>query len=361
VTVDPPHGEVACFATQGSGSLDEQRITTLLADFAPDVFPFERRSKGRSLRGLRSTLRERRPKVVVMEGTGIAGGLALLTLPQGLGVRYVVSSGDAVGPYLAKRHWALGLAGGLYERILLRRCSGFIGWTPYLAGRALTFGAPRAMTAAGWARSHPTPDARARWRERLGIGERTLVFGLVGSLHWTKSVEYTYGLELVRAVRRARREDLCVCIVGDGTGHSRLIDEAGDELGRRVLLPGRIAASEVANVVAAFDVASLPQSTDGVGSFRYTTKLPEYLASGVPVVTGEIPAAYDLDGGWLWRLAGDAPWDEKYVSALADLMDSLTVEELARHTEAARSAATMFDAEEQRQRVTAFVRDILAS
>ena len=48
------------------------------------------------------------------------------------------------------------------------------------------------------------------------------------------------------------------------------------------------------NHLAAFDLASLPQSVDGVGSFRYTTKLSEYLAAGLPIVTGQIPAAYDL-------------------------------------------------------------------
>ena len=60
------------------------------------------------------------------------------------------------------------------------------------------------------------------------------------------------------------------------------------------------------------DVASLPQSVDGVGSFRYTTKLSEYLAARLPVVTGEIPLAFDLDDGWMWRLPGDAPWEERY-------------------------------------------------
>jgi hypothetical protein len=49
-------------------------------------------------------------------------------------------------------------------------------------------------------------------------------------------------------------------------------------------------------------------SVDQVGSFRYTTKLSKYLAFGLPVITGQIPLAYDLDDGWIWRLAGDAPW-----------------------------------------------------
>ena len=355
-----PHRPVACFATQGQGSLDELRIRSLLADFDPEILAFDRSAKTRSMLRLVSILWQRRPAVVVMEGTGVAGGLALIVLPKRLGIRYVVSSGDAVGPYLAKRNRALGLVGGLYERVLIRRSCGYIGWTPYLVGRALTFGAPRAMSAPGWARSGPTPGDRNRRREELGIAKDAVVFGLVGSLSWNRSVRYVYGLELIRALRRTSRQDICVCVVGDGSGRARLVQEAGDELGRRVLLPGRVGPEDVADTLSAFDVASLPQSTDGVGSFRYTSKLPEYLAAGLPIVTGEIPLAYDLDEGWIWRLRGDAPWEDAYVGALADLMEGLTREDLALRTAAAQSVVRAFDAQEQRRRVGAFISDLMA-
>ena len=59
--------------------------------------------------------------------------------------------------------------------------------------------------------------------------------------------------------------------------------------------------------MAAFDVGALPQSTDGVGSFRYTTKLSEYAAARLPVITSRIPAAYDLGCEWMWRLPGRGP------------------------------------------------------
>lgn len=87
---------------------------------------------------------------------------------------------------------------------------------------------------------------------------------------------------------------------------------------------------DVPDYLAAMDVASLPQNVDGVGSFRYTTKLSEYLAAGLPVITGQIPLAYDVGGGWLWRLPGAALWDERYVSALADVMRRLTADVVER-------------------------------
>lgn len=351
---------IACFATQGAGSLDEQRILDLLGPVAPRLVAFDRSRKAGALLDVLRRLRRERPDLVVMEGTGIAGGVAVLVADALLGVPYVVSSGDAVGPYLAKRHAVLGVAGAIYERLLLRRAAGVIGWTPYLAGRAMTFGTPRVVTAPGWGRAVPAPDARARSRERLGIPADALVFGLVGTLQWRASVGYAYGLELVRALRRTDRADLRVCIVGDGSGREHLEREAGDELGRRALLPGRVPADEVADVLAAFDVASLPQSTDAAGGFRYTTKLPEYVAAGLPVATGQIPAAYDLDDGWLWRLPGEAPWDEVYVAALAGLMRELDAAELAEHTAAARERAPRFDRDVQLRRVAAFIEDVVA-
>jgi hypothetical protein len=109
--------------------------------------------------------------------------------------------------------------------------------------------------------------------------------------------------------------------------------------------------------LAAMDVASLPQSVDAVGSFRYTTKLSEYLAAGVPVVTGQIPLGYDLDDGWLWRLPGNAPWRPDYIQALAFLIDNLTPGELAVRRAAVPRDLPEFDRERQIARVGAFLRE----
>jgi hypothetical protein len=69
----------------------------------------------------------------VMEGTGLAVMIGRLLR----GVPYLVSSGDAVGPFIATQ-WPLFEPVFLaYERLLCRWSAGFIGWTPYLTGRAL--------------------------------------------------------------------------------------------------------------------------------------------------------------------------------------------------------------------------------
>src|SRR5262249_9089365 len=132
---------IIAFATQGAAGDDEARLLGLLANFCHDVFPFDRRSKWLSFRRLIKRILRQRPGLVVMEGAGLAGGLGLLLARWLAGIPYVVSSGDAVGPFVAGLRPWLGPLFGLYERLLCRWSAGYIGWTPYLTGRALTFGA----------------------------------------------------------------------------------------------------------------------------------------------------------------------------------------------------------------------------
>jgi glycosyltransferase involved in cell wall biosynthesis len=359
-----PQPAILAFATQGAGHLDAQRLRELLAPLGAQELDFDRAHRLRAALGLWRTARRTRPALIVMEGTGLAGGLSVLGLRALRGIPYVVSSGDAVGPYLGLGSRLAGLFGGAYERRLCRRCEGFIGWTPYLAGRALSFGAPRAMTAAGWAREPAPAGSRERVRERLGIGPETIVAGIVGSLNWRRRIGYAYGAELVRAVRLSRRPDLVAVIVGDGPGAEPLRELAGEDLGSRILMPGRVAPQEVGEYLASFDLASLPQSVDRVGSFRYSTKLSEYLAAGLPIVTTRIPASYDLDEGFFWRLPGRSPWSEVYVEALARLLEDLGRAEIERRRAAALAAtvaAATFDRDAQVRRVGEFVEDILSS
>ena len=177
---------------------------------------------------------------------------------------------------------------------------------------------------------------------------------------WTPRYRFCYGAELVRALALVRRPNVYALLVGDGTGRAELERLAGDRAGRTMLFTGRVPRADVPDYLAAMDLGSLPQSVDRVGSFRITTKMSEYLAAGLPMVTGQVPMGYDLDGGWVWRLPGNAPWEDSYIRGLADLLERMTPAELAEKRAAVPADHPTFDKERQIRRVSAFVLDLLA-
>lgn len=361
-TTDLPQQCVIGFATKGSGSNEEDRLRALLSRCNATILPFDKKNKRRSFLSLIRSLSRTRRRLIVMEGTGLAGGLACLIGRIFFGHRYVVSSGDAIGPFIGSHIRFLGWPYGIYERVLCRLSSGFIGWTPYLVGRAMTFGAPRGVTAAGWVIGQNIADrdsARAEVRREWGIPNETLVFGIAGALVWNRRREYCYGLELVKAIRNVGRDDVAVVIIGDGSGIDPLRDAAGDDLGKRVFLPGRVPLDRVMSCLCGFDVASLPQSTDAVGSFRYTTKISEYRGARLPIVTSRIPAAYDLDLGSGWRLPGANPWDPEYIDSLTDVMESVSRETLNEMQQTEAGFDVTFTKETQIERVTEFIRELI--
>jgi glycosyltransferase involved in cell wall biosynthesis len=298
-----------------------------------------------------------------MEGTGSAGGLAIMLAKWIYGIPYIVSSGDAIAPFLGARWPVAKSVFALFEWLLYRNSSGFIGWTPYLVGRALTMGAPKGMTAAGWApfRYSEPQLAESRWRVRrsLGIPEDAIVFGIAGSLIWSKRWNYCYGHELVQAILAVKNPAVRVLIVGDGDGLGRLREIAGSKLGETIFLPGRVPRKQVPEYLSAMDAVTLPQSVDNVGSFRYTTKVSEYLSVRVPLITNQIPAAYDLDYGGVWRLPGTTPWDPCFVDALADLMDRLTLEAIEQKRSAIPNYLPVFDRARQIETTAEFITEIL--
>lgn len=355
------------FATQGLGSNDEQRVAELIGGLPHQLVSLRREAGPRRVLAaakLADELRRGAPALTVMEGTGLQGGLAVMLNRRRHGIPYVVSTGDAVGPFIAAHNRAAGPPLAAYERALFANSAGVIGWTPYLVGRGMTLGAPCGITIPGWAPfSIPADELTGRGlavRERLGISQDALVVGIAGSLIWNERLGYSYGLELIKAAALARRDDLVVLIVGNGSGFAHLRKAAGELPAERVVFTGRVSREEVPDHLAAMDIGSLPQSVDAVGNFRYTTKLPEYLAADLPVMTGRIPAAYDLDGGWIWRISGDAPWLPDYHRSLAQMLDELTPAELVAKRLAARRAAPQFARAPQIDRVTAFLGELSA-
>jgi len=355
--------KILVVSTLGSGSNEERRVRDLLSGFPTEVFPFDRTRKLSMMWGFFRFLWWNRPHLVVVEGSGIAVGLPLILGRILFGQKYVVSSGDAIGPWVGIHSRFFGKLFTLYEKWLVWCCAGFIGWTPYLVGRALTFGAPRGMTAAGWApfkrSASDLAGARERIRTQYQIPQNAIVIGIAGTMQWTSRAGFCYGYEIVSAMRNIQRKDVFALLVGDGSGRERLEKLVGPTLKDRILFTGRVPQEFVSDYLAAMDIGSLPQSVDGVGSFRYTTKISEYLDCRLPMVTGHVPMGYDLDDGWIWRLPGNAPWGSEYITAMTKLLENITTNEIAERRMAIPESPPLFDRERQISRTTSFIADIL--
>ena len=349
-------------ATQGRGSYDHERLQVLLRTIPYEDISIpsnERRRRTLTLFKIFGDIQRAEARGLFLEGTGIAEGLAVLGAHYCLGLQFVVSTGDAVAPWVRAHVKYIWPVFWLYERELYRRSAGVIGWSPYLVGRALTLGAPRGVTISGWTQdplsAKESIAARNRIRESLNIGPDALVIGIAGSLRWNPRVGYCYGKEIVEAISLTEQSDVYGLIVGDGTGLVKLKELASSSSVDRIRFVGRVDRRAVPEYLAAMDIGSLPQTLDGVGNFRYTTKIVEYVNAQLPIATSRIPMAYDLDSGWIWRLPGDVPWGREYVRALAYLLENVTPLELNSKREQIRSALNIFDKDRQEARITNFL------
>jgi glycosyltransferase involved in cell wall biosynthesis len=360
---------ILCINTGGIGDLHGLRMRRLTAEMDAELTYFDldrSMSRRENARRIRVLLESEPWDLVYQESTGIAGGLSLIRAARRKGLRYIVSTGDPVGGFFRTVRGPLwGSAFERYERALYRHCAGFIGWTPYLTGMALKMGARRAVTIEGAVdtkrfRARPAEERRAM-KPRFGLDPDHIVCGVVGSLKWTPRQQYAYGLELVRMMHHVRREDVSVLIVGDGDARTRLEAEIPRGMEGRVVFAGRVPEDEVVLALNAIDVGFITQTLDGLGSYRLTTKLPEYLACGVAVAMSPVPGFFDYARDAGWPLPAMHPADETFPREVARWIDTLERSEIEER--AARGPAiarARFEYEVVRPRFEQFIESVLA-
>ena len=359
-------GKILCVNTGGAGDLHGLRMRRLAAYLDKPVvfYDLDRNARKTAFNDLGKLIRSQPWDLIYQESTGIAGGLNLILAARQRGQRYVFSSGDPVeGFFRTTKGEVVGRAFGFYERQLFRHCSGFIGWTPYLTGRALELGVRRAVTVEGavdltlfrrWG-----DQERRDVKKRFGIPADNLVCGVVGSLKWTERQAYCYGLELIEAARLLQRKDVSFLIVGDGDGKKALENRVPEELRSRVIFTGRVPENEVVATMNAMDIGFITQTLDSLGSYRLTTKMPEYLACGLPIAMSPTPGFFDYIGRAGWPLPPLHPASTEFHRKLAGWIDTLTWDEINDRRSHCDAAAVAFDYELVGNRFADFIDNIL--
>ena len=357
-----------CISTAGSGQ-DPLRVRRLTENLEADCTYHDfdpTQSRWSNARDLWEVLRSSSWDLVYQEGTGIAGGLPLISAALAWNQRYIVSSGDPVGGFF---HVVKGPFHGFifeqYEKLLYRNCAGFIGWTPYLTGVALKMGAPRGVTVEGAVDTsifslYPEDERRAL-KQHYGLNPGHIVCGVVGSLTWGERQQYCYGLELVEMLPYLQRKEVSVLIVGDGDGRPRLESRVPDGYQDRIVFTGRVPEEEVVDTLNAMDVGFIAQTIDQLGRYRLTTKLPEYLAAGLPVAMSPIPGFYDYVLGAGWSLPACHPASSTFHRNCAEWLETLSWDEIHERRDRAPSIARrFFDYDVVRPRFEAFIDDVLS-
>jgi glycosyltransferase involved in cell wall biosynthesis len=336
-----------CVNTGGVGDLHGLRMRRLagqLSKWDITYLDIDKKDRRSSSSALWSTLSSRSWDLVYQESTGLAGGLNMIRAARTRGQKYVVSSGDPIsGFFRTIKGPAFGRLFELYERELYRRSAGFIGWTPYLTGRAIEMGAPRGVTVEGAIQPDLfrkfSPPEREVARRKYGVPDAHIVCGVVGSLLWTPRQQYCYGLELIETLKHLKRTDVSLLIVGDGTGRAILEERVPDHLRNRVVFTGRLPENTVVEAMNAMDIGFITQTLDTLGSFRLTTKMPEYLACGLPIAVSPIPGFFDYVGEAGWALPPYHPASPIFAERCALWLDSLCREEIDAKAKHSRSIA----------------------
>lgn len=362
--------KILCVNAGGIGDLHGLRMRRLTKGFDASLTLVDLdKSQSRLANGqsLWTLLRSESWDLVYLESTGIAAGLPLIAAARAWGQPFVVSSGDPVSGYVKTvKGPVAGRFFGVYERLLYRSCAGFIGWSPYLTGRALHLGAPRGVTIEGAADLDlfvpASSETRHALRHDLGLPDDHIVCGVVGSLTWTDRQQYCYGLELVKMLPHLRRSDVSVLIVGDGSGRAQLEAAVPPALRDRVVFTGRVPEEKVVGMLNAMDVGFITQTLDQLGSYRLTTKLPEYLATGLPVAMSPIPGLYDYVSDCGWALPAAHPASPAFHEACAAWLDQLSRADIEAKARAARpTAEARFDYTSLTRRFQQFLGDLLPS
>jgi glycosyltransferase involved in cell wall biosynthesis len=175
---------------------------------------------------------------------------------------------------------------------------------------------PSAVVGAGFDEAVLAPRRpREEVRAELGLDARDIAIVYPGSIHRVNAPDMR---DLYAAVAALRRDGRPVVLVKTGLNSPEALDLP--QLGEGLLDLGWVERDAVPELLAAADVLVQPGRPDPYNDYRFPSKLPEFLASGRPVVLPRTNVGLELESGRdaLVLDRGDA---EEIAAAVARLAD----------------------------------------
>ncbi|MEU8087942.1 glycosyltransferase [Micromonospora sp. NPDC049101] len=192
-------------------------------------------------------------------------------------------------------------------RAALARCSGVIALTPALA-EDFAPGRPRLVLEGIWAADPPDLREGARVVPPPELREGARVVpppgppvprGATRDIVYAGGLSRAYGVDrLVEAFRGLAGDDLRLCVYGRGELAGWLRDQAAVD--RRIVPPALLPRSELLPRLARAAVLVNPRPVDqDFVRWSFPSKIIEYLAAGVPVVSTRLPGIPAAYAPWL--------------------------------------------------------------
>lgn len=126
---------------------------------------------------------------------------------------------------------------------------------------------------------HRPPDHALR--QRLGIAHQEYVVVYTGNVHNANHQEV---FSLYLAVGLLNRRGIRTRLVRTGTDYVRLYDKQLNILDQYCITLGHLPRADLPALLSIADVLVQPGKADAFNMYRFPSKLPEYLASGKPVL-----------------------------------------------------------------------------
>lgn len=269
----------------------------MAGEFRTEVL-WRQTSRGRAVFAFLAGLRRFRPDLLYLVDLGYSATLASLAFHMSASCAMVIETGDP----LAELLWAGGRVGQFgrfcirrYERAVLRRANRVVVRGSGLKEYLVRLGVMEAVTLPDGVDTELfRPLEVGDLRRDLRLNDR-LVIGVMGSLNWSKRLQWGYGWELVEVLAALRELPVHGLVVGDGPGRTMLEREAARRgVTERITFVGHIRHTLLPPYINAMDVCLSTQTNDCVGRSRTTAKLPLFMACGRFVLASRVGEAANV-------------------------------------------------------------------